>query len=103
MFYLMPEELHHLIMLRKQVVNITILKYGVLPSVRGAPHTSVVFARELLHEQLLQLRKPNKLRPKYNLSLSSPHQLTWSPVTSYALTRITMQWQQHSITTKQNM
>ena len=55
-----PEELY-LIMLKKQVVNITILSYFVLISVRRARHISVVCARELLHEQLLQLNKLYKL------------------------------------------
>ena len=59
----MPEDLHLTMLLKKQVPIVIILIYGIHPSVGRVLLISVVFARELLYEQLQlqQLRKPYKL------------------------------------------
>ena len=63
MFDRKPEELHLTMLLQKQVAIMTILNYGVNPSVARALPISVVFVKELpnVQLQLQQLRKPYKL------------------------------------------
>ena len=71
-----------------------ILTYGIQPSVARVLPISVVFARELLYEQLQlqQLRKPFKqLRMLVDLSLSPLLQLNLFLVMSYVLTMSIMQ------------
>ena len=90
MFYT-PEELHLTVLLKKQVAIVIILTYGIHPSVARVLLISVVFARELLYEQLQleQLRKPFKqLRMLVDLSISPVNLFL---VMSYVLTMSIMQ------------